>query len=64
MSWDTPKLERGEYPTATPGIDTDEQDCGLQPLEARTRECKGQGGINVTKEHRSWRRVIRNFTPS
>lgn len=64
MSWDTPKLEMGEYPAAAPGIDTDEQDCGLQPSEAEIRKRKAQEGITVIKEQRGWRRIIRNFTPS
>ena len=64
MSWDTPKLEMGEFPIAPPGTLTDEQDCGLQPSEAEVRERKAHEGITVTKEHRGWRRVIRNFTPS
>jgi len=64
MSWDTPKLEMGESPAAAPGIDTDEQDCGLQPSEAEIRERKAQEGITARKEQRGWRRVIRNFSPS
>lgn len=64
MSWDTPKLEMGESSAAAPGIDTDEQDCGLQPSEAEIRERKAQEGITAIKEQRGWRRVIRNFTPS
>lgn len=64
MSWDTPKLEMGEFPAAAPGIDTDEQDCGLQPSEAEIRERKAQEGITARKEQRGWRRLIRNFTPS
>lgn len=64
MSWDTPKLEMSVFPAAPPGIDPDEPDCGLQPSEAEIRERKAHERIPVTKEHRGWRRVIRNFTPS
>ena len=64
MSRDTPKLEMGGLPDAPPDINTDEQDCGLQPIEAEGYECKAHEQITVTKEHRGWRRVIRNFTPS
>ena len=64
MSWDTPKLETGECPAAAPGLDVDEQDCGLQPSEAESRKRIAHAGITVAKEQRGWRRVIRNFTPS
>ncbi|KAL8826963.1 MAG: hypothetical protein Q9191_003469 [Dirinaria sp. TL-2023a] len=64
MSRDTPKLEMGESPAAAPGIDTEDQDCGLQPSEAAIRECEAREGITATKEQRGWRRIIRNFTPS
>lgn len=64
MSRDTRKLEMGGLPDAPPDINTDEQDCGLQPSEAENYESKAHEQVTVPKEHRGWRRVIRNFTPS
>lgn len=39
-------------------------DCGLQASEDDFRQEKAEEQLHRTKEHRGWRKMIRNFTPS